>query len=75
MKEHERIILTNDIPSEGLTAGDVGTIIHVHSGGKAYEVEFMSLAGQTAAIATVETSQVRSARRNEIAHARELAFA
>ena len=75
MKEHERIILTNDIPSEGLTAGDVGTIIHVHSGGKAFEVEFISLAGQTAAIATVEASQVRSARRNEIAHARELAFA
>jgi len=75
MKEHERIILTDDIPSEGLTAGDVGTIIHVHSGGKAFEVEFISLAGQTAAIATVEASQVRSARRNEIAHARELAFA
>lgn len=75
MKEHERIILTDNIPSEGLTAGDVGTIIHVHSGGKAFEVEFISLAGQTAAIATVEASQVRSARRNEIAHARELAFA
>ena len=75
MKEHERIILTGDIPSEGLTAGDVGTIIHVHSGGKAFEVEFISLAGQTAAIATVEASQVRSARRNEIAHARELALA
>ncbi len=75
MKEHERIILTDDIPSEGLTAGDVGTIIHVHSGGKAFEVEFISLAGQTAAIATVKASQVRSARRNEIAHARELAFA
>ena len=75
MKEHDRIILAEDIPSEGLTVGDVGTIIHIHAGGKAFEVEFVTLTGQTAAIATVAASQVRSARRNEIAHARSLAIA
>ena len=75
MKEHDRVILTVDIPSEGLTAGDVGTIIHVHEGGKAFKVEFVSLTGQTAAVATVESSHLRSARRNEIAHARALAVA
>jgi hypothetical protein len=75
MKEHDRVILTEDVPSEGLTVGDVGTIVHVHAGGKAFEVEFVSLLGQTAAIATVERRQVRACRQNEIAHARTLAVA
>ena len=75
IKEHERVILTQDVSSEGLQAGDVGTVIHVHAHRKAYEVEFVSLTGETAAVATVEASQLRAALRNEIAHARALAVA
>ena len=58
-KEHERIVLITDILEEGLVAGDVGTIVHVHPKGEAFVVEFMTLDGNTVAIATVLSSQAR----------------
>ena len=58
-KEHERIVLISDILEEGLVAGDVGTIVHVHPRGEAFVVEFMTLDGNMAAIATVLPSQAR----------------
>ena len=58
-KEHERIVLISDILEERLVAGDVGTIVHTHPRGEAFVVEFMTLDGNTAAIATVLPSQAR----------------
>jgi len=29
IKEHQRVVLTSDLPAERLTAGDVGTVVHV----------------------------------------------
>jgi hypothetical protein len=51
----------------------VGTIVHIHRDGAAYEVEFVTLTGQTVAVATVLSSQLRPVSRQDIAHARELA--
>ncbi len=45
MTEHERIVLTTNLPEYGLQAGDVGTIVHVYKGEQAYEVEFVALTG------------------------------
>jgi hypothetical protein len=73
IKEHERVVLKTDIPAERLRAGDVGTVVHVYSDGKAYEVEFLTLDGKTAAVVTLETGQVRPVSSREITHARELA--
>ena len=73
IKEHDRVVLTVPLPSEGLEAGDVGTVVHVYGDGKAYEVEFTTLDGHTAAVVTIEASQVRPVGRREITHARELA--
>ena len=47
-------MLTADLPKEGLKSGDVGTVVHIHGGGAAYEVEFMTFAGKTIAVATVD---------------------
>lgn len=66
LQEFEQITLTADIPDEGLTAGDVGTIVHIHPQGVAYEVEFFSPAGNTIAVATVENYQARPAAPDEI---------
>jgi hypothetical protein len=71
--EHERVVLTVDIPAEALEAGDVGTVVHVYKDGLAYEVEFTTLDGKTAAVATLETTQVRPVGQREITHARQLA--
>lgn len=73
IKEHERIVLKTDVVAEGLEAGDVGTVVHVYKDGKAYEVEFTTLDGATAAVVTLEASQVRPVGKREITHARELA--
>lgn len=72
MKEHERVVLTTAVPAEGLEAGDVGTVVHIYRDRQAYEVEFMTLDGHTAAVVTLEVSQVRPVGRHEITHAREL---
>lgn len=70
IKEHDRVVLTTDLPKEGLKAGDVGTVVHVHRKGEAFEVEFLTLDGETVAIATVLASQLRSVTNQDITHAR-----
>jgi len=70
--EHDRIVLKRAIPDEGLEAGDVGTIVHIYRDGCAYEVEFTTLEGKTAAVVTVEAPDVRPVSKREITHAREL---
>ena len=71
-KEHERIVLISDMLEEGLVAGDVGTIVHVHPRREAFVVEFMTLDGNTAAIATVLPSQARLVTDKDITHARNM---
>ena len=73
INEHDRVVLTEDVPRKGLKAGDVGTVVHIHAGGEAYEVEFICLDGQTVSVVTLKANQVRSIKTGEIAHARELA--
>ena len=72
IKEHDYVVLTTDLPGDGLTAGDLGTVIHIHKGGKAYEVEFMTLLGKTITVVTLNDSQIRPISEREVAHAREL---
>jgi hypothetical protein len=72
IKEHERVVLKTAVAPEGLEAGDVGTVVHVYTDGLAYEVEFTTLDGKTAAVVTVEAVQVRPVGRREITHAREM---
>ena len=72
IKEHDRVALTVAVPEEGLEPGDVGTVVHIYRDGRAYEVEFVTLDGHTAAVVTLEVSQIRPVSRREITHAREL---
>ena len=72
IKEHDCVVLTAGLPSEGLEAGDVGTVVHVHKGGAAYEVEFVTLAGRTIAVATVEAGNLRPVGKRDVNHVREL---
>lgn len=70
--ELDRVILTKDLPEYGLQAGDIGTVVLIHNAGAGYEVEFVTLDGETLVVATVLAAQVRSAMSKEIAHARML---
>ena len=72
IKEHERVVLKEGIPEQGLKTGDVGTVVHIYKKGEAFEVEFLTLHGETVAIATLNASQVRPVLKREITHARLL---
>ncbi|MBD2606654.1 DUF4926 domain-containing protein [Scytonema hofmannii FACHB-248] len=68
--ELDRVILTTNIPEYGLEKGDMGTVVLVHQSGKGYEVEFITLDGETVAIVSLFAAQVRPISSREIAHAR-----
>lgn len=70
--EHDRVVLTAALHDEGLEAGDIGAVVHIYPGREAYEVEFVTLTGKTAAVVTVSAEQVRPVGSSEIPHAREL---
>ena len=72
IKEHDCVVLTKNMPEERLEAGDVGTVVHIHQDGAAYEVEFVTLAGRTVAVATVDASALRPVGTRDISHVREL---
>ncbi|MCX7925764.1 MAG: DUF4926 domain-containing protein [Fimbriimonadales bacterium] len=72
-EEHEIVVLQEDLPDLGLQCGDVGVIVMKHRDGEAYEVEFLTLRGDTVAVATLQAQQIRPVRDGEIAHARALA--
>jgi hypothetical protein len=72
LQEHERAVLTVDLPEHRLMAGDVGTVVHVYRSGDAYEVEFFALDGQTLDVVTVESGQVRPVHSHEVMHSRSI---
>lgn len=69
--EHASIVLTVDIPEAGLQVGDVGVVVHVHTNGEVFEVEFMTLDGGTMTVQTLEARQIRAAGNLDIPHVRE----
>ncbi|MGE3311228.1 MAG: DUF4926 domain-containing protein [Limisphaerales bacterium] len=72
IREHDRVVLTAPIPDRGLETGDVGAVVHVYPNAAAYEVEFVTLGGSTAAVVTVPADSIRPVSKTEIPHAREL---
>jgi hypothetical protein len=70
IRELESIVLVGDLPEHGLRDGDIGAVVHIHPGASGYEVEFMTLDGQTVAVVSLLPSQVRRIAQREIAHAR-----
>lgn len=60
-----RVILTRDVPEEGLCSGDVGTVVEIYddSSGNAigYEIETFAANGATLSVASVPSDAVRQA--------------
>jgi len=72
IKESDSVVLNADLQEYGLERGDIGTVVLVHGDRKGYEVEFVSLDGETMAVVSLFPSQVRPIGRREIAHARPI---
>lgn len=73
IQELDTVVLTRDIPQWKLREGDLGAVVLVHQDGMAYEVEFVTLGGETLAVVTLPADALRAATGREIAHAREVA--
>ncbi len=73
IEELDPVVLTEDLPHLGLQAGDVGWVVMVHAREAGYEVEFVTLSGDTISVLTVPASMVRAVQAKEIAHARVVA--
>jgi hypothetical protein len=69
--EHDTVVLACELPDLGLKSGDVGTVVLLHPG-NGCEVEFMALNGETVAVTSLSTDQLRPIRSREIAHARPI---
>ena len=72
INEHDCVVLTQDMPEASLEAGAIGTAVHVHEDGTGYEVEFMTLAGETLAVVTLGPAQIRPIQPRDVARVREL---
>ena len=58
IKELDPVVLTEDLPDEGLKAGDVGTVVMAHQDGAGFEIEF-TRKGDTISVVTVPAHAVR----------------
>ncbi len=50
IKELDSVVLTENLPTHGL---EIGTVVLVHGKGDGYEVEFMTLHGDTIALVSL----------------------
>ena len=71
IKEHDQVVITADLPEHDLKAGDVGTVVMIHGDHAGYELEIFALDGRTLDVVTVEASQVRPVKRDDVLHVRE----
>lgn len=56
--EHSLVVLTHDLPGHQLSAGDLGTVVHVYGQGLGYEVEFADRPEGTSAVITLTPEDI-----------------
>ena len=71
-KSKKKIVLLDEIPESGLTAGDVGRVINSYEKGASFKVEFVNLNGAVIAVETLLAQQVRSVNQQDMVHSRHL---
>jgi hypothetical protein len=73
IKELYTVVLDVDLPEYHLEKGDIGTVVLVHQNNKGYEVEFITLEGETLVVISLFPSQIRTVQKREIPHVRLVA--
>lgn len=71
MNEFDLVVLEDDTVNGRLRAGDVGTILTVCNEGKAFEIEFVTLTGESVAVKTLLPHQIRLVRPSEMMAVRD----
>ena len=73
IKELDAVVLDVDLPEYHLEKGDIGTVVLIHQNHKGYEVEFITLEGETLVVISLFPSQIRTVQKREIPHVRLVA--
>jgi hypothetical protein len=61
----ETVVLVRDLPERGLRAGDLGAVVEVYEP-DGIEVEFVRPSGETRALLTLRTTDVRSVADSDV---------
>jgi hypothetical protein len=61
----DTVVLSRDLPEHGLRAGDLGAVVECY-GTEGVEVEFVRISGQTKALVTLRTTDLRSVAESDI---------
>jgi hypothetical protein len=72
VRELDTIVLTHDLAEHALREGDIGAVVHCYEGNTAFEVEFVTGAGETVALLTLTRDDIRPIGDTEILRVREL---
>lgn len=67
---HSQVVLKSALPSLGLKPGDIGIVVHIYEKGASYEVEFLSVDGNTIGVSTVAATNLRQASGRAVMHER-----
>ena len=67
----DTVVLTRDIPDNGLRRGDLGAIVEVY-GPDAFEVEFVAASGRTQALVTLSEADLRRVNDRDLISVRTL---
>jgi hypothetical protein len=70
----DTVVLEHDIPDHGLRSGDIGAVVEIYEP-HGLEVEFVTGAGRTAALLTLDEGDVRPLGDTDILSARPLSAA
>ena len=73
IKELDTVVLDVELPEYHLEKGDIGTVVLIHQNHQGYEVEFITLEGETLVVISLFPSQIRTVQKREIPHVRLVA--
>jgi ATP-dependent exoDNAse (exonuclease V) alpha subunit len=65
-KDHDVVVLTENLPAYGLVKGDVGTIVDMFKDGQGFLVEFNDSVGRLVAMEPLAQAQVRKLGKHEV---------
>jgi hypothetical protein len=71
IKALDTVVLLKDLPSHKLKRGDLGVVVEMYSA-DGIEVEFVTGSGQTQALVTLKTSDVRAAGSTDVLSVRPI---
>ena len=70
-KELQTVVLSRDLPDQGLRKGDLGAVVQVYEP-DGLEVEFVSASGRTEALVTLNERDVRAVADGDLIAVRAL---